>query len=80
MQETWVQALGWEDPLEKDMATHSSIFAWRIPGTEEPGYSPWDHKELDTTVTNTFFFFFFKFKLEPIIQSEARKKNTNTVY
>ena len=32
MQETWVQSLGWEDPLEKGMATHSSILAWRIPG------------------------------------------------
>ena len=31
MQETWVQSLGWEDPLEEDMTTHSSIFAWRIP-------------------------------------------------
>ena len=37
MQETWVQSLGQEDPLEKAMATHSSIFAWRIPWTEEPG-------------------------------------------
>ena len=37
MQETWVRSLGWEDPLEKDMATHSSILAWRIPWTEEPG-------------------------------------------
>ena len=37
MQETHVQSLGWEDPLEKGMATHSSIFAWRIPWTEEPG-------------------------------------------
>ena len=37
MQETWVQPLGWEDPLEKEMATHSSILAWRIPWTEEPG-------------------------------------------
>ena len=36
-QETWVQFLSWEDPLEKGMATHSSILAWRIPGTEEPG-------------------------------------------
>ena len=35
--ETWVQSLGWEDPLEKGMATHSSILAWRIPRTEEPG-------------------------------------------
>ena len=37
MQETWVQSLGWEHPLEKGMATHSSILAWRIPWTEEPG-------------------------------------------
>ena len=37
MQETWVRSLGREDPLEKEMATHSSILAWRIPGTEEPG-------------------------------------------
>ena len=35
--ETRVQSLGWEDPLEKEMATHSSILAWRIPWTEEPG-------------------------------------------
>ena len=37
MWETWVQSLGWEDPLKKGMATHSSILAWRIPWTEEPG-------------------------------------------
>ena len=37
MQETWVQSLGQEDPLEKEMATHSSILAWRIPWTGEPG-------------------------------------------
>ena len=37
MQETWVQSLGQEDPLEEGMATHSSILAWRIPWTEEPG-------------------------------------------
>jgi len=35
--ETWVQSLGWEDPLEESMATHSSILAWRSPWTEEPG-------------------------------------------
>ena len=41
MQETWVQSLGREDPLEKEMVTtHSSILAQRIPQTEEPGYSP----------------------------------------
>ena len=37
MQETWVWSLDWEDPLEEGMATHSSILAWRIPWTEEPG-------------------------------------------
>ena len=36
MRETWVQALGWEDPLEKETATHSSTIAWKIPRTEEP--------------------------------------------
>ena len=43
--ETWVRSLGWEDLLEKGMATHSSILAWKIPWTEEPGIT----KELDTT-------------------------------
>ena len=37
MWETWVQVLGWEDPLEKEMAIHSSTVAWKIPWTEEPG-------------------------------------------
>ena len=40
MLDTWVRSLGWEDPLEKEKATHSSILAWRIP---------WDRKESDTT-------------------------------
>ena len=37
MWETWVQSLGWDEPLEKEMATHSSILAWKIPWTEDPG-------------------------------------------
>ena len=37
MWKTWVQSLGWEDPLEEGMATHSNILSWRIPWTEEPG-------------------------------------------
>ena len=51
MQETQVQSLDQEDPLAKGMATHSSILAWRIPWTEEPGglYSLQDHKQLDMT-------------------------------
>ena len=50
MQETWVLSLGWEDPLEKEIATHSSVLAWRIPRTEDPGrYSPWGRREFDET-------------------------------
>ena len=50
MQETWIQSLRWEDPLEKGMATHSSILAWRIHGQRSlAGYSPWGCKESDTT-------------------------------
>ena len=50
VQETQVQSLGQKDPLEEEMATHSSILAWRIPWTEEPGeYSPWGRKESDMT-------------------------------
>ena len=50
MQETRVLSLGQEDPLEKDMATHSSILAWEIPWMEEPGrLQPMGSQELDTT-------------------------------
>ena len=52
MQETysWVQSLDWEDPLKEEMATHSSILAWRIPWIEEPGgLQSIGHKELDMT-------------------------------
>ena len=50
MQETWVQSLDWEDALEEDMATYSSILAWRIPMDSLGGCRPWGRKELDTTV------------------------------
>ena len=56
--ETWVHYLGWEDPLDKSMATHSSPLAWSIPWTEEPGYSPWDD-----WATNTFTSFKSKLKM-----------------
>ena len=51
MQKIWVRSLGREDPLEKGIATHSSILAWRIPWTEEPGglQCPWGRKESDMT-------------------------------
>ena len=49
MQETWVRFLGWEDPLEKEMAIHSSILAWKIPWTEElGGLQSMGSQELDT--------------------------------
>ena len=47
--DTRVRSLGQEGPLEQTMATHSSILAWRIPWTEEPGYNPRGHKESDMT-------------------------------
>ena len=49
MRETQVRSLSWEGPLEKGMATYSSILAQRIPWTEEPGRLSWDHEESDTT-------------------------------
>ena len=57
MWETWVWSLDQEEPLEREMATHSSILAWRIPWIEEPaGLHPWGRKELDPTeqLTRTF--------------------------
>ena len=55
-QETWVCFVGWKDPLEKKLATYSSILAWRIPWTEEPGSSG-GHKELDMTEKLTLSLF-----------------------
>ena len=50
MQETWVRSLGQEDPLEKEMATHSSTLAWKCHGQRSlVDYSPWDRKESDMT-------------------------------
>ena len=55
MQDTQIWSLGQEDHLQKGMAIHSSILAWKIPWTQEAGsYSPWGHKELDTTEWLTF--------------------------
>ena len=56
MQEMQIQSQGWEDPLKKEMTTHSNILAWKISWTEEPGgLSPWGCKELDTTERLTLF-------------------------
>ena len=57
MWETWVRSLGWEDPLEKEMAIHSSAIAWKIHGQRSLiGYSPWGRKESDTTERIHFHF------------------------
>ena len=61
MRETRVQSLGWEDPLEKEMTTHSSILAWRIPWMEElGGLQSMGCKELDTTERIHFHSLYFK--------------------
>ena len=60
MQKTRVRSLGWEDPLEEEMATHPNILTWEIPWTEE-GYSPFGYKESEMTEQQTHFFFFFTF-------------------
>ena len=67
MRETWVWSLGWEDSLEKEMATPSSTLAQKIPWTEEPGagYCPWGRKELDTTERLHFHFQRTKYLYNP---------------
>ena len=79
MSETWVLSLGWENPLEKGMATHSSILAWRIPWTEESRWYSWrGYKELDMTEQLSHFSFsYFKkyYKIKPQKwQIKAKKK------
>ena len=61
VQETWVRSLGWEDPLEKGLATHSSIVAWRIPWTQKPGglLSVGSQRVGHDGETNSFAFTFF---------------------
>ena len=56
MKETQVQSLGQEDPLEKDMATHASILAWKIPRRSLVGYSPWGRKQSDMNERLHFHF------------------------
>ena len=68
MKETWVPSLGQEDPLEKGMATHSTIPAWEIPRTEVlEGYNPWVHKESDMTEQLTFSLFTFTISLVHVL-------------
>ena len=78
MQETWVQPLGWEDPLEKEMAIHSSILAWRIPWTEEPGgLQSTGSQESDTTerlpTTTTMLCYHSVLPFNPWMKARCRK-------
>ena len=61
MPETWIQSLGWEDLLEKEMATHSSILAWKIPWMEEPGRLQSMGSQTVWTQLSDFTFFSFTF-------------------
>ena len=61
IRETWVRSLGWEDPLEKGMATHSSILAWKIPWTENPArLQPMGSQSWTRLGDFTFFLFFLR--------------------
>ena len=76
MQETWVQYLGGEDPLEKGMATYSSILAWRIPWTEKPGrlQSMGSQRVRHDWMTNVF-----TFKTLEQLQNQSRTTQTHLV-
>ena len=90
MQETWVRSLGWEDPLEKGTATHSSILAWRIPWTEEPGRQPsMGSQRSDTTERLSLHFFMiqyqgsfpFQHKNNPFLDyGKAQREGRNDIY
>ena len=70
MWEAWVWSLGWEDPLEKGKATHSSILAWRIPWT-------WGHKELDTTEGLSLALFHFCLRYKGFVNKISHSLYTN---
>ena len=72
-EEMRVQSLGWEDPLEKEMASHSSILAWKIPRTEEPG-------RLTDTFAFTFPDFEFLFPMRPLYLTPVPNRALNFLY
>ena len=77
MQETWVRSLGWENPLEKEMATHSSIFAWRILWTEEPGGLQSMGSQSQTHLSNFTFTFTFIYGCESWTIKKAECQRTD---
>ena len=79
MRETWVRSLGQEDPLEKEMATHPSTLAWKIPWMEEPGgLQSWGCKEWDTT-ERLHFFSFHTLPMGVAGDTEVKKPPANAV-
>ena len=78
MQETWVQSLGQEEPLEKGMATHSSILACRIHGQRSlASYRPWGHKELDTTEGLTLSLIVYLQRLSMVLSTSQNRNLTH---
>ena len=75
MKETWVQSLGWKDPLEKEMATHSRILAWKIQWIEEPGGLQFMGSQSQTQLSNFTFFLYQYIKLSHIFQFEKKVYN-----
>ena len=73
MRETWVQSLGWKDLLEKEMATHSSILAWKIPWTEEPGRLQFMGLQSRTWLSD--FTFTITYKQQEFLKQKAFKQN-----
>ena len=79
MQETWVQSLGQKDLLEKETATHSSIFAWRIPRTEEPGRLQSMESQRVGYNLGTFIFFYMFYCFEVRNQSRDIQQHSSNV-
>ena len=71
MQDTQVQSLGWEDPLEKEMATHSSTFAWKIPWMEEPGGLQSTGLQSRTRLSDFTFFDLVSISLEKFLSTSS---------
>ena len=76
MQETSVQSQGWEDPLEKGMAPHSSIFAWRIPWTEEPSGVTKNQMRL----TGSLFFTFTFMYVSKFVKTVSIQRDITLIY
>ena len=79
MQDTWFWSLGWEDPQEKETAAHSSILAWRIPWTEEPG-RPLSQKDRHDWATFTFTTIVDEYSLQWYLTLQEKEKEREMFY